>query len=158
MKKIPRWTELEEKVLLREMDALGDMSEKKKAKKLHRKHLLPGRSVQGMAIHHLKLLKTLGRIVDKLDADNRPLMRMMALLDKAKDNGEAWGQVFPKALHTVEDVYADIEAARKELEKMSVVYKAKQKLDADDLSAEMDECDAELKKQKLVDREVKRGG
>lgn len=90
-----------------------------------------------------------------LDDDKRPLMRVMALLDRAKDNHEAWDNIFPRALAAVESVYKDIEAARVQLSKMEPVYKAKIKHDADRLEKEMEECDAALQREKLVDRETK---
>lgn len=101
----------------------------------------------------------------QLGADKRPLIQVMLLLDKARGNYAAWDRIFPRALNAVEDIYADIDAVKTELEKTRFAVKVvedlrKQKMreEADKLSAEMDDCDASLRQQMLADRELKKGG
>jgi len=112
-----------------------------------------------------------------LNNDKRPLIKVMLLLDKARDNREAWHRLFPRALKAAEGVYADIDAARKELGKMATLiktlevqlektamavkmvealHKKKMSEEADNLAAEMEENEAALEREKLVDRELKR--
>jgi len=153
---MPRWTELEDQLLLREMTDLGDeMTERKKAKRIHRKHMLPGRTVKATQIHYHFLLKKAGQTVKKLGSDAPPLLKVMFLLDKARKNDQAWDRVFPKALKVAEDVSVDIEKARVELEKTMTAVRVVQTMHADKLDAEMDDCDKALRAQMLVDRQMK---
>ena len=107
--------------------------------------------------------KSLSPIVRMLDDDKRPLMRALLLLPEAKDNQQAWDRIFPRVLKAGEGVYADIDAAkkdiaaaRKELEKVAFATRFVQTMQADKLEAVMDECDAALERNKLVDRELKK--
>jgi len=107
--------------------------------------------------------ESLSPIVQTLDVDKHPLMRALLLLPEAKDNQQAWGRIFPRVLKAAEGVCADIAAARKdiaaarkELEKVAFATKVVQTLHADKLEAVMDECDAAMERNKLVDRELKK--
>jgi hypothetical protein len=48
----------------------------------------------------------------KLDDESRPLIKAMLLLDKARDNSEAWKRIFPKVLAAAEAVCEDVDAGR----------------------------------------------
>jgi hypothetical protein len=98
-----------------------------------------------------------------LDDDKRPLIKALLLLPKAKDNSEAWDRIFPRVLKAAEGVCADVDAARKdidaakkEIEKVAFATRFVQTIQADKLEAVMDECDAALERNKLVDRELKK--
>ena len=99
---------------------------------------------------------SLSPIVRMLDTDKHPLIEVMLLLDKARDNPEAWKRLFPRALKAAEGVCADVAAARKEIEKVAFATRIVQTMQADKLEAVMDECDAALERNKLVDRELKK--
>lgn len=107
--------------------------------------------------------QSLSPIVRTLDADKHPLIEALLLLPKARDNPEAWDRIFPRVLKAAEGVCADvdaarkdIDAARKEIEKVAFATRFVQTVHADKLEAVMDECDAALERNKLVDRELKK--
>jgi hypothetical protein len=94
-----------------------------------------------------------------LDDDKRPLMMVMALLDRARGNPEAWKRIFPKALAAAEIVCADIDTARKELKELVRYREAeqvRQKKEVDEFDAQWAGIDEALKAEKLIDRELKR--
>jgi len=156
------WKPKEDDILLRRMVLLKG-NYRRRVKRILREGVLPGRTWKGALVRFYRLRRRNLVAPRKLEQDKRPLMKVMLLLDKAKDNHEAWDRIFPRALVAVEGVYADIHAARKEMEKMAtaaravrILYDKKMSEDADKFDSEMDECDAALKAEKLVDRQLKR--
>lgn len=103
-------------------------------------------------------------IARTLDDDKHPLIKVMLLLPRARDNPEAWDNIFPRALAAAESVCVDIDKARAELEKTAMAVKMiealhkKKKEETDQLKAEMEACEAALEREKLVDKQVEQGG
>jgi len=151
------WVKREDGILERRMDMLNG-TYKKRARKIVREGLLPGRNANALSLRYAVLRKAREQLqVDRQQGTKkqRPLLDVMFLLDKARNNSQAWDRVFPKALKVAEDVSVDIEKARVELEKTMTAVRFLQTMHADKLDAEMDDCDKALRAQMLVDRQMK---